>query len=82
MKKFEIMVDAYGPRNSKCFHKVVEAASSDVAYDMADKWCDSLIDEVGNEFDEFDVTGWDEYTSNDHEVGDCWENVIEHDESY
>jgi hypothetical protein len=82
MKKFEITVDAYGPRTSKCFHKVVEAASSDVAYDMADKWCDSLIDEVGNEFDEFYVTGWNEYTVNDHKVGDCWENVIEHDESY
>ena len=82
MKKFELMVDAYGPRNSKCFHKVVEAANSDVAYAMADKWCDSLIDEVGNEFDEFDVTGWDEYTSNDHEVGDCWENEITHNEEY
>jgi hypothetical protein len=82
MKKFKIMVDAYGPRNSKCFHKVVEAANGDVAYAMADKWCDSLIDEFGNEFDEFDVTGWDEYTSNDHEVGDCWENEITHNEEY
>ena len=82
MKKYEIMVDAYGQRISKCFHKVVEAPSSDMAYDIADKWCDSLIDEVGNEFDEFDVTGWDEYTNNDHEVGDCWENTIEHDENY
>jgi len=82
MRKFEITVDAYGTHTRKCFHKVIEARNSDEAYSVADRWCDSLIDEVGDEFDEFDVTGWDEYTDTDHEVGDCWENTIDHDENY
>lgn len=53
MKKFEISVDAYGPRISKCFHKVIEAPDAEVADVIADRWCDSLMDEdeVG-EFDE------------------------------
>jgi len=83
MKKFEISVDAYGPRISKCFHKVIEAPDAEVADVIADRWCDSLMDEdeVG-EFDEWNITGVDEYTDTDHEVGDCWEDEIEHDDSY
>lgn len=80
--KYEIIVDAYGPRISKCFHKVIEADSQWVADNTADFWCDSLMDETSGEFDEYSVISVDEYTDTEHEVGDCWENEIEHDDDY
>lgn len=82
MKKFEIYVDAYGPRTSKCFHKIIEAESVYAAYQKAEHWCDTLIDEMGNDFDEFAFEVDGEYTGTDHEVGDCWENEITHNEEY
>lgn len=79
MKKYHIYADAYGCRQSKCFHKVIESNSQKSAEDYANRWCDSLMDETGDEFDEWEVVGVEEYHETDHEVGDCWENVIDND---
>lgn len=43
---------------------------------------EELIEEVGHDFDEFDVTGWDEYTGTVHKIGDVWENTIEQYDEY
>ena len=81
MKKYEIMVDAYGTRRSKCFHKVVEAENEQAAEKYADRWCD-LLQGNNYEFYEWDTTGIEEYTGAEHEVGDYWEDEIEHDKNH
>lgn len=65
MKQYEITVDAYGTRKSKCFHKLVEAGSFKDAEIQADKWSLELMDRPENDdLGEFEVSSISIYGEN------------------
>lgn len=76
MKKYEIMVDAYGPRVSTCFHKIIEAENLWVADNTTDAWCDELM--ADDDFDEWCVNPPEEYTDTEHNVGEIWTETVPH----
>ena len=78
MKKYEIMIDGYGPRVSTCFHKIITAADRQTADNAADKWCDELMLEDEGDFDEWCVAGLEEYTGTEHNVGEQWTETVPH----